>query len=262
MDELGKEAIKHAYHKAMEWLIEQVGGESHLPAKPMQSVMEIEGRSIPFILYEREDGTAEKIIFVIDDLPAIIDRPEEKQSGVIFRHLRVLARLPNQGGFKFTVYRAGLLSGLGKLFRMQDIEVGHKEFDEAFIVKSNNVEKARALFADENIRQLLQSLPQLTFDLEDDILSLFIESRFVDKIGENNFSHLFLFERTNNLLNPKPATVKEPEQPVKQSTAKPAKKAAAKKRAPAASKAKSPAKRGTKKSAPAKSSAKKSAKKR
>jgi hypothetical protein len=48
---------------------------------------------------------------------------------------RLRAPYVNPEGFRFTVYRKGLFSDLGKLLGMQDIEVGDTEFDDAFIIK-------------------------------------------------------------------------------------------------------------------------------
>ena len=49
----------------------------------------------------------------------------------------------NPEGFRFTIYRKGIFSELGKLLGMQDIEVGDPEFDEAFIIKGNDEFKVR-----------------------------------------------------------------------------------------------------------------------
>ena len=49
----------------------------------------------------------------------------------------------NPEGFRFTIYRKGFFSDLGKLLGMQDIEVGDPEFDEAFIIKGNDEDRVR-----------------------------------------------------------------------------------------------------------------------
>ena len=54
----------------------------------------------------------------------------------------------NPEGLRFTLYRKGLFSELGKLLGMQDIEVGDPEFDEAFIVQGTDEFKVRELFDD------------------------------------------------------------------------------------------------------------------
>ena len=44
----------------------------------------------------------------------------------------------NPDGFRFTIYRQGVFSDIGKWLGMQDVTVGCPEFDEAFIIKGNN----------------------------------------------------------------------------------------------------------------------------
>ena len=53
-------------------------------------------------------------------------------------YTRMRAPYVNPEGFRFTIYRKGFFSDLGKLLGMQDIEVGDPEFDEAFIIKGND----------------------------------------------------------------------------------------------------------------------------
>ena len=63
-------------------------------------------------------------------------------------YTRIRAPYLNPEGFRFTIYRESLFSGLGKLFGMQDIEVGDPEFDRAFIVKGNDESRVIHLLAD------------------------------------------------------------------------------------------------------------------
>ena len=58
-------------------------------------------------------------------------------------YTRMRAPYVNPEGFRFTIYRKGPFSGLGKLLGMQDIEVGDPEFDEAFIIKGNDESMVR-----------------------------------------------------------------------------------------------------------------------
>ena len=101
-------------------------------------------------------------------------------------YTRVRAPFINNDGFRFTVYRKGLFSAVGKFLGMQDVEVGgpkfesleplfglpgyidpqviesgDPEFDRDFIVKSNNEQKIRMLFKQLKIRELLQSQPSI-----------------------------------------------------------------------------------------------------
>jgi hypothetical protein len=59
-------------------------------------------------------------------------------------YTRMRAPYVNPDGFRFTVYRQGVFSGLGKLLGMQDIEVGDPDFDEAFLIQGNDEEKVRS----------------------------------------------------------------------------------------------------------------------
>jgi hypothetical protein len=75
------------------------------------------------------------------------------------RTTRLRAPYVNPEGFRFKFYRNGYFD-LGKLFGMQDIEVGDPEFDEAFIIKGNDERKVYDLFANPNIRQMIQEQPR------------------------------------------------------------------------------------------------------
>jgi hypothetical protein len=72
-------------------------------------------------------------------------------------YTRIRAPYLNRDGFRFNIYRAGLLSGVSKWLGMQDVEVGFPAFDEAFIIQGNDEKKLRALFAHEQIRELIEA---------------------------------------------------------------------------------------------------------
>ena len=82
-------------------------------------------------------------------------------------YTRMRAPYVNPEGFRFTIYRKGLFSDLGKLLGMQDIEVGDPEFDEAFIIKGNDEGKVCGLFADPKIRQMIQDQPKIRLEVKD-----------------------------------------------------------------------------------------------
>jgi hypothetical protein len=83
-------------------------------------------------------------------------------------YTRMRAPYVNPDGFRFTIYRKGFLSDLGKLLGMQDIEVGDPEFDEAFIIKGNDELKVRDLFARPSLRALVQAQPRIRLQVKDD----------------------------------------------------------------------------------------------
>ena len=82
-------------------------------------------------------------------------------------YTRMRAPYVNPEGFRFTIYRKGIFSELGKLLGMQDIEVGDPDFDEAFIIKGTDEFKVRDLFADHQIRQMIQDQPEIWLDVKD-----------------------------------------------------------------------------------------------
>ena len=83
-------------------------------------------------------------------------------------YTRMRAPYVNKDGFRFTIYRKGLFSEIGKLFGMQDIEVGYPNFDRDFIIKSNAEDKVRMLFSNPRIRKLIQYQPAIYLQVKDD----------------------------------------------------------------------------------------------
>ena len=82
-------------------------------------------------------------------------------------YTRMRAPYVNADGFRFTIYREGIFSGLGKLLGMQDIEVGDPEFDEAFIIQGNDESKVRDLLADPKLRALIAAQPEIHLTVKD-----------------------------------------------------------------------------------------------
>ncbi len=71
-------------------------------------------------------------------------------------YTRLRAPLQNPAGFQFTVFREGLIGKIDKALGMQDVEIGIAEFDDAFVVQSNDEGKVRALLSNARIRELVQ----------------------------------------------------------------------------------------------------------
>jgi hypothetical protein len=83
-------------------------------------------------------------------------------------YTRFRAPYVNPDGFRFGIYRKHLFTPLAKWMGMQDIEVGHAEFDEAFVIQGNNDQQVKALFADESIRRLISAQPDVSFMVRGD----------------------------------------------------------------------------------------------
>jgi hypothetical protein len=96
-----------------------------------------------------------------------LDTYTESSGESAVTYTRMRAPYVNPDGFRFTIYRRGFFSNLGKLLGMQDIEVGDPEFDEAFIVKGNDEDRVRVLFSDPKIRQMIQDQPKIRLTVKD-----------------------------------------------------------------------------------------------
>ena len=100
-------------------------------------------------------------------------------------YTRMRAPYVNKDGFRFRIFRKGFFSELGKLFGMQDVEVGHPWFDEEFIIQGNHVDKLRLLFADPSIRQLIEAQPAIRLEVKDD--EGWFGNHFPDGVDELHF---------------------------------------------------------------------------
>ena len=97
-----------------------------------------------------------------------LDTFSESEGETSTTYTRIRAPYVNKDGFRFTIYRKGFFSDLGKLLGMQHVDVGFPELDEAFIIKGNDETKLRALFANPKIRQLIEMQKRIYLTVKDD----------------------------------------------------------------------------------------------
>jgi len=83
-------------------------------------------------------------------------------------YTRMRAPFVNNGSFTFKIYRDGFFSSIGKMFGMQDIEIGDAFFDEQFIIKSNDEYKVRHLLADSDLKSLIKAQPSIHLEVKED----------------------------------------------------------------------------------------------
>ncbi|HSH92713.1 MAG TPA: hypothetical protein VK968_01045 [Roseimicrobium sp.] len=83
-------------------------------------------------------------------------------------YTRIRAPYINPDGFRFNIHRKSIFSDLGKWMGMQDVNVGYPGFDDEFIIKGNDEQKLRRLFANERIRELITAQPAIRFSVIDD----------------------------------------------------------------------------------------------
>lgn len=83
-------------------------------------------------------------------------------------YTRLRAPYVHKDGFRFRIYRKSIFTGLGKLFGMQDLEVGYPEFDEAFVIQGNHAAKLKQLLSHEPLRRLIAGQPNFHVQVKDD----------------------------------------------------------------------------------------------
>ena len=84
------------------------------------------------------------------------------------QHTRMRAPFPNPSGFRFSIHRASVFSYIGKVLGLQDIEVGYPQFDEDFVIKSNNEQIVKSLCRSEQLRALITAQPKFQLSVQDD----------------------------------------------------------------------------------------------
>ncbi|ACL75222.1 hypothetical protein [Ruminiclostridium cellulolyticum] len=112
--------------------------------------------------------SADKVIAHVKDWTVTLDTYTDSTGNSSTTYTRVRAPYINKDGFRFKIYRKGIFSEIGKAFGGQDVEVGFPEFDENFIIKGNDEQKLRTLFANSKIRQLIEFQPDIRLEIKDD----------------------------------------------------------------------------------------------
>lgn len=104
----------------------------------------------------------------------------------VIHYTRMRAPYVNPGGFRFTIYRKSIFSGIGKILGMQDVEVGHEQFDDDFIIKGTDEGKLRSLFSNPKLRDLVVSQPAIKLTVKDD--EGYFGPTFPDGVDELEFT--------------------------------------------------------------------------
>lgn len=121
----------------------------------------------------------------VDKWTIVLDTYTVQAGSAPITYTRMRVPFINLDKFYFKISKRGFFSELGKIFRMKDIEIGHEDFDKAFILKSNNEEKAKQLFENKNIRRLIQNQSKINLEIKDD--EGFFKSHFPEGVDELYF---------------------------------------------------------------------------
>ena len=113
-------------------------------------------------------------------------RTSSSKHGTRVRHYtRMRAPFVNKDGLRFTIYRKGIFSSVGKLFGMQDLEIGDPFFDDPFIIKGNDEEKIAQLLSGTTLKELISAQPDIYFKIADD--DGFFRGSFPDGVDQLYF---------------------------------------------------------------------------
>lgn len=100
-------------------------------------------------------------------------------------YTRIRAAYVNRDSFEFRIFRKDLSSGISKAAGMQDIEVGHEEFDRDFIIQGNDEIKLRQLFDHNRIRQIISWQPRI--QLFNEVDETWVTHPFGEGLSELSF---------------------------------------------------------------------------
>jgi hypothetical protein len=110
----------------------------------------------------------DKVEAVHDEWTVTLDSYAVSAGKVVVVYTRMRAPYVNPGGFRFSIYRKSIFSGLGKMLGMQDIEIGDEAFDRDFVVKAGDESRVRELLSAPRIRELIAAQPDINFSVKDD----------------------------------------------------------------------------------------------
>ena len=116
---------------------------------------------------ESKWGTGDKVVATHGQWTFTLDTYVVPAGKTIIMFTRLRAPYINPEGFRFHIYRRGFFTELRKKLGMQDIEIGAEPFDHDFVIKSNDEERVKTLFADSGLRRQLSALPQVSLEVKD-----------------------------------------------------------------------------------------------
>lgn len=99
-------------------------------------------------------------------------------------YTRVYAPYRSAQSFQFNIFQRNVFTDIGKVFGMEDIEVGYPEFDKKFIIKGNDPRYLRQFFEPDPIRGILMLQPSMRFMTRDRIDDRLPRKRYPDRVQD------------------------------------------------------------------------------
>jgi hypothetical protein len=76
-------------------------------------------------------------------------------------------QLPDETSFRFKIQKQGLKHEIAKLFGMQDVVIGDREFDKKFLIQTNDVDKVKEVLSDDRVHSELLKHPVVDFKIRE-----------------------------------------------------------------------------------------------
>ena len=128
---------------------------------------------------------SDKVVAQYRDWTITLDTYTVSDGKTSSTYTRMRTPYVNVDGFRFSVYRSGIFSGIGEFLGFHDTEIGYEEFDKAFVIKASNEDKVKELLSDTQIRELINKQPRFHLEVKND--EGWFGTKFPDGVDELYF---------------------------------------------------------------------------
>lgn len=148
-----------------------------------------------------KDGFWKKgvLVYKHNDWELLLDNYTQNSGKSSTTYTRLRVPFINKNNLRFSIYREGFFSSIGKFFGMQDIQIGDRNFDNQFIIKGNDEFKIKHLLNDLNLKRLFNQQQYVNIQIKDD------EGWFAQNYPENvdilYFRSIGIITEKETLLN-------------------------------------------------------------
>lgn len=120
------------------------------------------------IFQENGFGKTDKVYAHHKEWEICLDNYVVSTGNTTVTYTRFRAAYVYRDDFTFRIFRRNLMHDIGKKFGLQDIEVGHKQFDRDFIIQGSDKRKLEMLFSHARIRELLSRQKHIELKIKQD----------------------------------------------------------------------------------------------
>jgi hypothetical protein len=146
---------------------------------------------------ERKYDEFQKVEFEYEGFKIVFDYHINYISGTSHQQkfTRVIAPFLSSKDYKFEIYRNRFVRFFEKIFGSKRFKIGVEDFDNYFIVKTNNEFKTRSLLSDKELRKLIKIHSKINFHISDQ------KGIWGQKLKKNEFELSFYSEEIIEDIN-------------------------------------------------------------